>query len=138
EDAAMQEEERGRMAMFAAPQAWMQPMLERAFTSSDQHAQQLSQSLLQIAQHIQDPNERALAIQEAQQVPLDNATRQPYLVQQMLAVPGLYGYQTQVDSEGLPAMDMTSIMNATPVGAPAGVAAVGGPGGYQIAGPEIG
>lgn len=137
EDAAMQEEERGRMAMYAAAQAWMQPMLERAFTASDQYAQQLSQSMLQTAQQIQDPNERALAIQEAQQVPLDNATRQAYLIQQMLAVPGLYGYQTEVNSEGIPAMDMTSIMNATPVGTTAGVTAVGGPGGFQIAAPGV-
>lgn len=115
EDQARVEDERGRAAMFAAAQAWMAPMMQDAFSRSNEFAGNLSETMLSNAEGIRDPNQRAMAQQEAHRIPLDNATTQAYAMQQMMSLPGLYGYQTQLDGQGVPATDFTSIMGAQPI-----------------------
>lgn len=120
EDAAMQEEERGRTAMLAAAQGWMAPMLRDAMGRSTRYADQLSQSMVSSAGYIKDPAQRAFAMDDAKRITLDNASQQAYAMQMMMSLPGLYGYNTKQGENGVPATDFTSILNATPIAQPNG------------------
>ena len=115
QDYSMRKDNARRNAMFAAAQAWMAPMMEGAFDRSTQFADQLSQSMRESAQTIKSPSARAFAMQDAARIPFDNATQQAYLMQQFASLPGLYGMNTQTGNNGIPQMDFSSIINATPL-----------------------
>lgn len=124
QEQAAQEQQRSQEVMHAAAQAWMAPMMERTMGRATGYADQLSQSMTNAANALDDPTARAFALEEAARVPHDTATRQAYMMQQMMAMPGLYGYETQLGQGGVPQMDFQSAVNAQPIGG--GMAGMGG------------
>jgi hypothetical protein len=120
EDQAARQQDRSRMAMFAAAQGWMAPMMQQVQGRATSSADQLMQASLNAAQGIGDPAARAFAIEDARRIPLDTASNQAYAMQQLMSLPGLYGYQTQ--GGGVPG-SLNAIMGATPMsGVPQGMA----------------
>lgn len=114
---------RQRQSAVMAAQAWLGPMIQQQMDRSGQFADDVTQAMLAQANQITDPSLRASAQRRAHQVSLDNATRNAYQLQQMALTPQMYGFQTQMDNQGVSQIDPLSVLTASPLfgsGVPAG------------------